>query len=51
MVEVVTRVPADASISSDVLPVKSHERVFLERVPLEAGARERIDLTDPYGFG
>jgi hypothetical protein len=51
VVYVVTRVPADASVSSEVLPVKSHERVFLERVPLARDAREQIDLTDPYGFG
>jgi hypothetical protein len=51
VVEVVTRVPADPSISSDVLPLKSHERVFLERVPLPLEARAQISVTDPYDYG
>ncbi len=51
VVEVVTRVPADASIDAEVLPLKSHERVFLERVPLARKARARIAVTDPYGYG
>jgi len=49
VVEILTRVPADASISRDVLPLKSHERVFYERVPLPPGA-ERIELTDPMRY-
>jgi len=49
VVEVVTRVPADASISPDVLPLKSHERVFRERVPLPPGTN--IVLTDPMQYG
>ena len=48
VVEILTRVPADASISRDVLPLKSHERVFYERVPLPSGAR--IELTDPLRY-
>ena len=36
---------------SDVLPLKSHERVFLERVPLAPDARAQISLTDLYGYG
>jgi hypothetical protein len=51
VVEVVTRVPADASISPHDLPLKSHERVFHERVPLPAGSRARIALTDPMQYG
>ena len=51
VVEVVTRVPADASIHADVLPLKSHERVFGERVPLPAEALARIVLTDPMQYG
>jgi hypothetical protein len=51
VVEVVTRVPADPSISSDILPLKSHERVFLERVPLAPAARARLSVTDPYDYG
>lgn len=51
VVEVVTRVPADSSISADVLPLKSHERVFLERVPLAPAARAQLVLADPYNYG
>ncbi|HEV7807594.1 MAG TPA: hypothetical protein VGO80_17375 [Solirubrobacteraceae bacterium] len=51
VVEVVTRVPADPSISPDVLPLKSHERVFYERVPLPAEATARVTLTDPMQYG
>lgn len=51
VVEVVTRVPADTSIGLADLPLKSHERVFHERVPLPAEYRTRIALTDPVRFG
>jgi hypothetical protein len=51
VVEVVTRVPADRSMSLDDLPVKSHERLFHERVPLPAEARAQIVLTDPMRYG
>ena len=51
VVEVSTRVPADASISAGDLPLKSHERVFHERVPLPEPVRERIALSDPFEFG
>ncbi|HWI06444.1 MAG TPA: hypothetical protein VNT54_02880 [Solirubrobacteraceae bacterium] len=51
VVEVVTRVPADTSITLSELPLKSHERLFHERVPLPAAAREQIKLTDPMRFG
>jgi hypothetical protein len=51
VVEVVTRVPADSSMSLEDLPLKSHERLFHERVPLPAIARERISLTDPMQYG
>jgi hypothetical protein len=51
VVEVVTRVPADRSLQSDALPVKSHERVFLERVPLAPDAWAQIAVTDPYACG
>src|SRR5918998_1731950 len=49
--ELVTRVPADRSISLDDLPLKSHERLFHERVPLPAQARGRLELTDPVQYG
>jgi hypothetical protein len=51
IVEVVTRLPAERSMSLDDLPLKSHERLFHERVPLPAQARQRIALTDPAQYG
>jgi hypothetical protein len=51
VVEVVTRVPADPSISPDVLALKSHERVFYERVPLPVEAAGRVTPTDPIQYG
>jgi hypothetical protein len=51
VVEVVTRVAADSSITLSDLPLKSHERLFHERVPLAPDARARIQLTDPMQFG
>ncbi|MEJ7798646.1 MAG: hypothetical protein WKF42_09115 [Solirubrobacteraceae bacterium] len=51
VVEVSTRVPADLSISADDLPLKSHERLFHERVPLAPVARARIALADPFQYG
>ncbi|MDP8968410.1 MAG: chromosome partitioning protein ParB [Actinomycetota bacterium] len=51
VVEVVTRVPADSSMKLGDLPLKSHERLFHERVPLPPDARARIALTDPVQFG
>jgi hypothetical protein len=51
VVEVVTRVPADREMGLGDLPLKSHERLFRERVPLAAGARERITVTDPVHYG
>ncbi len=51
VVEVLTRVPADRSMGLDDLPLKTHERLFRERVPLASQARERIALTDPGSYG
>jgi hypothetical protein len=51
VVEVVTRIGAERSLLVGDLPLKSHERLFHERVPLPARARERIGLTDPWDFG
>ncbi len=51
VIEVITRVPADPSMSLADLPLKSHERLFHERVPLPPGARERIVITDPVQYG
>jgi hypothetical protein len=51
VVEVVTRVGAERSLRVGDLPLKSHERLFHERVPLPTRARERIRLGDPWDFG
>src|SRR3954463_8435509 len=51
VVEVVTRIGAERSLLIGDLPLKSHERLFHERVPLPARARERISLTDPWELG
>jgi len=51
VVEVATRVGADTSIRLQDLPMKSHERLFHERVPLPAEARARIALSDPLDYG
>jgi hypothetical protein len=48
--EVHTRVGADHRISLADLPMKSHERVFFERVPLPADARGEISLSDQWDF-
>ena len=47
--EVLTVVDAKKLTLSE-LPVKSHERVFFERVPLPDDARSEIVLTDPWEF-
>jgi hypothetical protein len=48
--EVVTRVDASRAINLTDLPMKSHERVFFERVPLPEDARAEIVLSDPWDF-
>jgi hypothetical protein len=45
--EVETALPAAAGISVSDLPLKGHERVFFERVPLPPDARPAVRLTDP----
>ena len=42
-----TRVPAGGPLNTSDLPAKGHERLFVERVPLPAEARERIVFTHP----
>ena len=46
-----TRVGADRSLTVADLPVKGHERLFRERVPLPREAAERVTLSDPWKFG
>lgn len=48
--EVVTRVEAHGPIKLRDLPLKSHERVFYERVPLPEEARSEIALSDPWNY-
>lgn len=45
--EVTTRVSPEQGLRLRDLPAKSHERLFLERVPLEPAIRERIGFSDP----
>jgi hypothetical protein len=49
--EVVTRLGAERAITLVDLPIKSHERVFFERVPLPDHARPEIALSDPWDYG
>jgi hypothetical protein len=49
--EVQTRVGAERAIELTDLPLKSHERLFWERVPLPPEARHEIRLTDPWDYG
>lgn len=48
--EVQTRVGAEDALTLADLPLKSHERVFYERVPLPAEVRPRLRLSDPARF-
>jgi len=45
--EVTTRVSPDRELVLADLPAKSHERLFLERVPLSREERKRISFADP----
>ena len=49
--EVTTRLPLSDDLRVSELPLKDHERLFRERVPLTASQRERISLSDPWEFG
>jgi hypothetical protein len=48
--EVQTQVGADRQIRLKDLPLKSHQRLFFERVPLSAEVRERIHLSDEWRY-
>ena len=48
--EVRTVVGAEGTLSVAELPVKSHERLFFERVPLAYEARPEIQLSDPWRY-
>jgi hypothetical protein len=49
--EVRTRVPLGFDTRLPDLPIKDHERLFRERVPLPPEARRRIAVNDPWDFG
>ena len=49
--EVLTRVGARRDIRPSELPLKGHERLFHERVPLPPTVRPRLRLSDPWRYG
>jgi hypothetical protein len=49
--EVETRVRLSSDMRLSDLPLKDHERLFRERVPLPPEARRRIELRDPWDYG
>jgi hypothetical protein len=50
VIEVRTKLGADRALQLRDLPLKRHERVFFERVPLPPAARKRIQLTDEWRY-
>jgi len=48
--EVLTQVGANHEIRMRDLPLKSHERLFYDRVPLPPDARKRIHLSDEWTY-
>ena len=48
--EVLTEVGAEREITLADLPLKSHERLFRERVPLPEEARAKIQLSDEWRY-
>jgi hypothetical protein len=48
--EVLTEVGTDRAITVRDLPLKSHQRLFHERVPLPEEARDRIQLSDEWRY-
>ena len=49
--EVTTRLRLGEDTRVSDLPLKDHERLFRERVPLPAEMRRRIELSDPWDYG
>jgi hypothetical protein len=49
--EVQTRLPLDSGLRTQDLPLKGHERLFYERVPLADEARRRVRPSDPWDYG
>jgi hypothetical protein len=50
VVEVRTKLGADRELRMSDLPLKAHERVFYERVPLPPELRRRIELSDEWRY-
>jgi hypothetical protein len=50
VVEVRTKLGADRELQMRDLPLKAHERVFNERVPLPPEMRKRIELSDEWRY-
>jgi hypothetical protein len=48
--EIITRVPAGAEMRRHELPLKSHERLFRERVPLPPALASEIHLSDEWRY-
>jgi hypothetical protein len=49
--EITTRIRLGRDMRVSDLPLKGHERLFRERVPLGRDERARIALSDPWDFG
>jgi hypothetical protein len=49
--EVETRLKLGPDLRISELPLKDHERLFRERVPLDAEQRARIQPSDPWDYG
>lgn len=50
VIEVQTKLGADRELTLRDLPLKQHERLFHERVPLPPGPRARIQLSDEWRY-
>jgi hypothetical protein len=50
VIEIRTKLGAGRELQMSDLPLKAHERVFRERVPLPPSARDRIQLSDEWRY-
>jgi hypothetical protein len=50
VIDVRTKLGADRELKLSDLPLKAHERVFRERVPLPPAVRDRIQLSDEWRY-
>ena len=51
VIEVRTRVEPGSTLRLSDLPVKGHERLFRERVPLAGAQASRVVMSDPWRYG